>query len=137
MHPLLFTAAWITQEPNGIAERVEKETDMSRRSNSAQTPLTRSASGSRTIDSGIAYRPNAEQRELLVRAATLSGKTLTEFVRIAIEEKIRFVLVDDARIVLNARSGETLIAALTRPPRPNARLVALSKRYAGEVASRE
>jgi len=82
------------------------------------------------------FRPTAEQKELLVRAATLTGQTLSDFMRTAIEERANRVIADHERIVLNDRSRKTFFDALTTPPRPNDRLVALADRYAREVKSR-
>jgi uncharacterized protein (DUF1778 family) len=82
------------------------------------------------------FRPTAEQKELLVRAAGLTGQTLSEFMRTAVEERAKRVIADHERIVLSARARDTFLAALANPPRPNDRLVALAERYAREVKSR-
>jgi uncharacterized protein (DUF1778 family) len=82
------------------------------------------------------FRPTAEQKELLVRAATLTGQSLSEFMRTAVEERAKRVIADHERIVLNERSRDTFFAALANPPQPNDRLVALAERYAREVKSR-
>ena len=80
--------------------------------------------------------PTAEQKELLIRAATLTGQTLSEFMRTAVEERAQRVIAEHERIVLNGRASETFLTALAKPPRPNDRLVALAERYAREVKSR-
>jgi uncharacterized protein (DUF1778 family) len=82
------------------------------------------------------YRPTAEQKELLVRAAGLTGQTLSDFMRTAVEDRARRVIADHERIVLTARARDTFLAALEQPPKPNDRLVALMERYAREVQSR-
>ena len=82
------------------------------------------------------YRPTAEQKELLVRAAGLTGQTLSDFMRTAVEERAKRVIADHERIVLNERARSTFLSALANPPRPNDRLVALADRYAREVTSR-
>jgi uncharacterized protein (DUF1778 family) len=82
------------------------------------------------------FRPTAAQKELLVRAATLTGQTLSAFMSSAIEEKAQRVIADHERIVLTERSRAAFFSALTHPPEPNDRLVALAERYAREVESR-
>jgi uncharacterized protein (DUF1778 family) len=82
------------------------------------------------------YRPTAEQKELLVLAASLTGQTLSDFMRTAVEERARRVIADNERIVLNGQSRETFLRALANPPQANDRLVALLERYAREVKSR-
>lgn len=82
------------------------------------------------------YRPTAEQKELLVRAASLTGQSLSDFMRTAVEERAKSVIADHERIVLNRRARDTFLTALARPPKANDRLVALMERYAREVKSR-
>lgn len=82
------------------------------------------------------YRPTAEQKELLVRAATLTGQTLSDFMRTAVEDRARRVIADNERMVLDGRARESFLAALAQPPKANDRLVALMERYAREVTSR-
>ena len=40
------------------------------------------------------YRPTAEQKELLIRAAGLTGQTLSDFMRTAVEERAQRVIAD-------------------------------------------
>jgi uncharacterized protein (DUF1778 family) len=82
------------------------------------------------------YRPTAEQKELLVRAASLTGQSLSDFMRTAVEERARRVIADHERMVLAGQARETFLAALARPLEANDRLVALMERYAREVTSR-
>jgi uncharacterized protein (DUF1778 family) len=82
------------------------------------------------------YRPTAEQKELLVRAAGLAGQTLSDFMRTAVEDRARRVIAEHERIALSARARDTFLAALAQPPQPNDRLIALMERYAREVRSR-
>lgn len=82
------------------------------------------------------FRPTAEQKELFVRAAGLTGQSLSEFMRTAVEERAKRVIEEHERIVLTERARKTFLDALTHPPRPNDRLAALAARYAREVKSR-
>lgn len=110
---------------------------MSPLSRSADDHITPLASGgARTVRDRAQFRPTAEQKELLIRAATLTGQTLSEFMRTAVEERAKRVIAEHERIVLTERARKTFLTALAKPPRPNDRLVALSERYAREVKSR-
>ncbi len=82
------------------------------------------------------YRPTAEQKELLVRAATLTGQTLSDFMRTAVEERAQRVIADHERIVLQGEARHMFLAALASPPKANDLLLALMVRYAREVQSR-
>jgi uncharacterized protein (DUF1778 family) len=82
------------------------------------------------------FRPTAEQKELLIRAASLTGQSLSEFMRTAVEERAKRVIAEYERIVLTERARKTFLTALANPPRANDRLVALAERYAREVKSR-
>lgn len=82
------------------------------------------------------FRPTAEQKELLVRAAGITGQTLSEFMRTAVEERAKRVIAEQERLVLHGRARDTFLSALADPPKPNDRLVALADRYAREVKSR-
>jgi len=82
------------------------------------------------------FRPTAEQKDLLIRAASLTGQTLSDFMRTAVEERAKRVIADHERIVLNERARDTFLSALAHPPQPNDRLMALAERYAREVKSR-
>ena len=82
------------------------------------------------------FRPTAEQEEMLVLAASITGQTLSEFIRTAVEELAKRVIADHERIVLNRRARAMFLAALANPPQANDRLVALADRYARDVTSR-
>jgi uncharacterized protein (DUF1778 family) len=43
--------------------------------------------GARKTRDRAQFRPTAEQKDLLVRAAALTGQTLSEFMRTAVEER--------------------------------------------------
>lgn len=90
----------------------------------------------KTVRDRAQFRPTSEQKELLVRAAALTGQTLSEFMRTAVEERARRVIDEHARLVLDGRARDTFLSALADPPKPNDRLVVLADRYAREVKSR-
>jgi uncharacterized protein (DUF1778 family) len=109
---------------------------MSPRFNEHDPGVTELATHAKQARDRAHFRPTAEQKELLVRAAGISGQTLSEFMRVAVEERARRVIAEHERIVLSDRARDTFLSALANPPKPNDRLVALADRYAREVKSR-
>ncbi len=71
-----------------------------------------------------------------MRAASLTGQTLSDFMRTAVEERARNVIADHERIVLTERARGVFFSALVNPLPPNDRLAALADRYARDVKSR-
>jgi uncharacterized protein (DUF1778 family) len=82
------------------------------------------------------FRPTSEQKEMLVLAASLTGQSVSEFMRTAVEERAKRVIADHECIALNQRSRKTFLTALANPPQANDQLVALADRYARAVKSR-
>lgn len=82
------------------------------------------------------YRPSDVQRELLVRAASLTGQSLSDFMRTAIEERAQRVIADHERIILSNDARNVFLTALIAPPPANDRLIQLMEKYAREVKSR-
>ena len=82
------------------------------------------------------FRPTAAQKELLVRAASLTGQTLSDFMRTAVEDRAKRVIEEHEHLILSDRARATFLRALTDPPQANDRLIALADRYAREVTSR-
>ena len=97
---------------------------------------TAAVNGSRS-SARAQFRPTPDQKELFMRAASLQGQTLSEFMRVAVEERAKSVIAEHERIVLNAQARDTFLSALANPPKPNDKLAALAARYAREVTSRQ
>ncbi len=81
-------------------------------------------------------RLDAEQKELLERAAELSGQTLTAFVldsaRRAAEQAVR----DHSLITLSVRDAQTFVEALLNPPPLAPRLARSLRRQRGQTFAR-
>lgn len=105
-------------------------------SKSEDARITELASRATKTRDRAQFRPTPEQKALLVRAALLSGQTLSDFIRTAVEDRAQRVLADYERITLGEQSRAAFFSALANPPPPNDRLAALAKRYASEVTSR-
>ena len=75
-------------------------------------------------------RITREQKTVLMRAAALQGRTLTDFVvHSAQEAAIRVIEVHES-IQLTKQNREAFIEALLNPPAPGKRLRAAARRFA-------
>ena len=78
-------------------------------------------------------RITREQKTVLMRAAALQGRTLTDFVvHSAQEAAIRVIEVHES-IQLAKQDREAFIEALLNPPAPRKRLRAAARRFARSV----
>lgn len=67
-------------------------------------------------------RISAEQKATLQHAASLSGRTLSEFVVASAQEAANRVLQEHAMVRLSRSEQVAFVSALLDPPEPNARL---------------
>lgn len=81
----------------------------------------------------IDFRPTADQKRLFEQAAAVQGRSLTDFLISSAEESAHRTLDEHERIVLDDKARVSFLIALTEPPMPNAKLLALAKRYNRDV----
>jgi len=81
------------------------------------------------IKERLSARIPRESRELLERAAALSGATLNQFVVQAAIKEAQTLLAREQTIVLTEADAGRFFAALDRPPAPNAALRKAAKVY--------
>ena len=62
---------------------------------------------------------DAEEKDVVSRAAALMGTTMAAFVRIAAKEKAHELLDRESRITLTERDFKAFALALNRPFKPN------------------
>lgn len=85
--------------------------------------------GDAVRDARLEARVSAAQKELLQRAAALSGRTLSEFVVASAQDAARRVLAEHESIRLSREEQVAFVQALLSPPGPNARLKRAAKAY--------
>lgn len=78
-------------------------------------------------------RVTVDLKDLIQRAASLRGMSITEFVVSSAELEARKVVREHEVIKLNARESKALIELLENPPEPGERLVAAVKEYRKSV----
>ena len=86
-------------------------------------------------DARLEARMSETQKHLLQRAATLSGRTLSEFVVASALDAARRVLAEHESIRLSREEQLAFVQALLNPPEPNARLKRAAKAYRQRTGS--
>ncbi|MDF5731323.1 MAG: DUF1778 domain-containing protein [Rhizonema sp. PD38] len=74
-------------------------------------------------------RLTREQKELLQQAASLEGRTLTDFVVSSAHAAALRTIQEHTLMSLTKRDSEAFVEALLNPPEPGAALLAAAKRY--------
>ncbi|MSQ72200.1 MAG: DUF1778 domain-containing protein [Betaproteobacteria bacterium] len=62
---------------------------------------------------------NADEKDVVARAAALMGTTMAGFVRAAVKEKAMALLDRESRVTLSTRDFAALTRALNSPFKPN------------------
>ncbi len=88
-------------------------------------PLQNTASKPERLEA----RVTRQQKQLLQRAADLSGRSLTDFVISVAQEAALRTLQEFSVITLSAADQQAFVHALLHPPLPNNKLRAAWKRY--------
>ncbi len=88
-------------------------------------PLQNTASKAERLEA----RVTRQQKQLLQRAAELSGRSLTDFVISVAQEAALRTLQEFSVITLSAADQQAFVHALLHPPEPNNKLRAAWKRY--------
>jgi uncharacterized protein (DUF1778 family) len=77
-------------------------------------------------------RISVEQKKLFQQAASLQGRTLTEFVIDSVREKAESVIREQELMTLGARDRKVFIHALLAAPAPGKKLRIAAERYLKE-----
>ncbi len=77
----------------------------------------------------LEVRVTEAQKALIQRAATLAGRSLTDFVVSSTHEAAARTIRDYESMTLNARDSEVFVAALLNAPEPGSRLRKAARRY--------
>ncbi|MFM9068216.1 MAG: DUF1778 domain-containing protein [Planctomycetota bacterium] len=84
----------------------------------------------------IETRLSKEQKELIERAASFSGRTVSEFVLTHLEVAARKVIEKHEKLHLNQAQSKILVDELLNPKRPNKKLKNARDEYRNRVESR-
>lgn len=84
----------------------------------------------------IEARVSKEQKELIERAATFSGRTVSEFVLAHLEVAAKKVIEEHEKLQLDRTQSRVLVEALLTPKKPNKRLKNAMDEFCRRVESR-
>ena len=79
-------------------------------------------------------RITPEQKDLFLKAAALTGRSLSDFVVASAYESAARTMRDHEAMTLSARDRQLFVAALLKPPAPGARLRKAARRYKRRTA---
>jgi len=79
-------------------------------------------------------RVTPKLKERLARAASLQGRSVTDFIITAATEAATRILREQEVLTLSARDRKAFVAALLKPPTPRGRLARAVKRYKRALA---
>ena len=80
-------------------------------------------------------RITAEQKKLFMKAAAITGRSLTDFVVACAHETAARTVREHEVLTLSARDREVFVSALLTPPAPAKRLREAARRYKRMVSS--
>ena len=79
-------------------------------------------------------RITPEQKDLFLKAAALTGRSLSDFVVASAYESAARTVRDHEAMTLSARDRQAFVAARLKPPAPGARLRKAAQRYKRRTA---
>ena len=95
------------------------------------------ATAKRTSKSArIETRVSREQKDLIERAAAVSGRTVSEFMVAHVEVAAKKVIDEHEKLHLDQSQSRILVAALLAPKLPNRKLKLAVERYRKQVERR-
>ncbi len=86
--------------------------------------------------SRLEVRVASDEKEIIEKAATLTGSNVTDFVRSTMLARARDMVRAHEVIKLTTESSRIFVEALANPPEPNENLRALLERESGAVPGR-
>jgi len=89
----------------------------------------------RQRDQRLEARVTPDQKELIERAASVQGRTVTDFVVSVLQAAAEQAIADHTVWKLSQEQHKAFIAALTDPPAPNQKLRQAYKRFRKYKAS--
>lgn len=84
----------------------------------------------------IETRVSQEQKDLIERAASFSGRTVSDFVLAHVEFAARKVIEEHEKLCLDQAQSRILVDALLTPNKPNKKLKLAMDEYRKRVESR-
>ena len=77
----------------------------------------------------IATRVTPSQKEFIARAASLRGRSLTDFIIFAAQEKAKKIILEQEQIIASQKDSEIFFDAIVNSPKANVNLTNAAKEY--------
>lgn len=99
------------------------------------TMLTTELAATNNKTARLEARVTEEQKNLLQRAAMLSGQSLSEFIVNSARDAAVRTISDFELITLTTQESDAFVATLLNPPAPGARLQQAAENYKNQTAA--
>ena len=96
------------------------------------TPMTRSGAAGPAKTARLDARITEEQKRLFTQAASIQGRSVTDFIVASSLEAAKAVVRDHELMTLTGHDREAFVQSLLQPPAPGKRLRQAAERYKGK-----
>jgi len=90
---------------------------------------------SHTRDERLDLRISADMKALVMRAAEMTGMTMSAFMIESVRERATKLIEQQEQIVLSDEARDVFLNTLANPPAPNTKLRRAAKKYRAEEIS--
>ena len=92
--------------------------------------MTKTTDGINTVKKArLEARITPEQKELVLRAASIQGRSLTDFVVNTVTEAARVIVEQHTIMELSKKDSELFVRKILEPPSPSAKLKQAASEY--------
>lgn len=92
------------------------------------------ATGTVMRDERLDARVTREEKEMIETAASLSGTSASDFIRMATRQAALNAIREHEVLTLNEEAKRVFVEALLNPPKPNKKAIAAARRLKEEIA---
>ena len=85
-------------------------------------------------DERLEARVTREEKEMMETAASLSGASTSDFIRMATRQTALNTIREQEALTLNEAAKRAFVEALLHPPKPDEKAVAAARRLKEEIA---
>ena len=85
-------------------------------------------------DERLDARVTREEKEMIETAASLSGTSASDFIRMATRQAALKTIREHEVLALNEEAKRVFVEALLNPPKPNEKVIAAARRLKEEIA---
>jgi uncharacterized protein (DUF1778 family) len=85
-------------------------------------------------DERLDARVTREEKEMIETAASLSGTSASDFIRMATRQAALSAIREHEVLTLNEEAKRVFVEALLNPPKPNENAIAAARRLKEEIA---